>query len=188
MTTPFDYDQAIADCANADQSALKALYDREAGWLLSVAQRIVRDRQLAEDVVQDAFVQIWTRAETFNPRLGSGRGWIYTIVRHRALREVRQPSHRRRVDTDDIESIQQFAHEQNMSPRSLQNDPDLAWADQQALLRCLQTLGPETRHCIEAAYIEGYTQAELAEKLEKPLGTIKSWIRRGLIALRGCLQ
>ncbi|MEZ5738138.1 MAG: sigma-70 family RNA polymerase sigma factor [Burkholderiaceae bacterium] len=179
MDTPeFNYEEAIAACERGDRRALRRLYDRESHWLLGVAYRIVRDRQLAEDVVQEAFVSVWTRAATFDPALGSGRGWIYTIVRHRALREVRSPERKRRLVLDDPDTLESLAHE-------LPSATDVP--DRVALRRCLDTLDADRRLCIEAAFVEGYTQTELAELLDKPLGTIKSWIRRGLLALRECL-
>ena len=100
----FDYETAVQACGQGDRQALKSLYDREARWLLGVALRIVREKQLAEDIVQDAFLLIWQRAETFNASLGSARGWIYTIVRHRALDEVRRPGFKRKVEVEDVRS------------------------------------------------------------------------------------
>lgn len=186
MTEPFDYERILAACTRHDQQALRALYDRDGGWLLSVASRIVGDPQLAEDVLQDAFVQIWTRAETFDPTLGSARGWIYTIVRHRALQEVRRPGFVRQVNTDNIEALQDMVQVASQSGQS-DGNADSGWAERQALLRCMKGLSPEARYCIESAYLEGYTQQELADRLSKPLGTVKSWIRRGLKALKDCL-
>ena len=87
---PFDYESAVEACARGECTGLRALYEREASWLLGVALRIVRKRDIARDVLQDAFVQIWQRAATYQRTLGSARGWIYTVVRHRALDEVRR--------------------------------------------------------------------------------------------------
>ena len=100
----FDHEAALEACARGERFALKALYEREGRWLLAVAQRIVRDAELAEDVLQDAFLQIWQRAGTFKREMGSGRGWVYTVVRHRALDEAR----RRRPELslgDDFEAV-----------------------------------------------------------------------------------
>ncbi len=177
--TSFDYEEAVQACADGDKQALRRLYDQECRWLLGVAMRIVRERQLAEDVVQDAFIQIWQRAETFRENRGSARGWIYTIVRHRALDEVRKPGFSRMVDVEDVGSLV-WSTEQASDNRDI--------ADTDKLERCLQLLEPDRRECIESAFLEGYTQTELAARLGKPVGTIKSWIRRGLLALRECLQ
>ncbi len=175
----FDYETAVQACGQGDRQALKSLYDREARWLLGVALRIVREKQLAEDIVQDAFLLIWQRAETFNASLGSARGWIYTIVRHRALDEVRRPGFKRKVEVEDVQSL---VWQTEQSPE------DRAIDGLEKLEKCLEQLDPARRECIEAAFLEGYTQAELSARLDKPLGTIKSWIRRGLLTLRECLH
>lgn len=175
----FDYEAALLACQQGDRQALQRLYDQEARRLLGVALRIVRERRLAEDVVQEAFLQIWNRAGTYSPAQGSGRGWIYTIVRHRAISEIRRPANSRRVDVDDIETTEASKHSGQEADSGV---------DPQLLQRCLDELESDRRACIEAAYLHGYTQAELATRFDKPLGTIKSWIRRGLLSLRECLQ
>lgn len=180
----FDYERALQACAQGQRDAFKHLYDQEARWLLGVAVRIVQDRQLAEDVLQESFVQIWTKASQFDPVLGSARGWIYTIVRNRCLSEVRRPGFTRKVEVVDIDEI-------NDQQAMMSGDGRLSGHDQttaMALARCLEQLDQERRACIEAAYLDGYTQAELATRFDKPLGTIKSWIRRGLLTLRECLK
>ncbi len=180
MTHPtFDYEAALQRCAKGDRTALRQIYETESRWLLGVAFRIVRDQQVAEDVVQEAFISIWTRAATFDPTRGSGRGWIYTIIRHRALQEIRGPGSKRRVETDDLEAL--MAHHAD-------DGDDAGAGDIERLQSCLERLEPERRRCLEAAFVEGYTQQELAGLLGKPLGTIKSWIRRSLLILRECLQ
>ena len=85
----FDYDAALGACARGDRDALRRLYEREAPRLLGVALRIVRDRALAEDVLHDAFVNIWSRASSFDAGRGEGRGWIFSVVRNAALNRVR---------------------------------------------------------------------------------------------------
>lgn len=176
----FDYDAALEACARGERFALKALYQREASWLLGVAMRIVRNREVAHDVLQDAFLQIWQRAGTYQRALGSGRGWIYTVVRHRALDEVRR-SGREEPMGDDIEQLAEDAgHEAGFT-----EDPD---QDEAALERCLAQLDDSKRQCVIDAYVEGYTHEQIAHKLDKPVGTVKSWIRRGLLALKECLS
>src|SRR4249920_1264588 len=85
----FDYEAAPIACARGDRAALRTIYERERRWLMAVALRITHRRELAEEVLHDAFVQIWQKAATFDAGLGSARGWIYTVVRHRALNAVR---------------------------------------------------------------------------------------------------
>lgn len=175
----FDYEAALERCKQGDQLALKSLYDQEARWLLGVAFRIVRQRQLAEDVVQEAFIQIWNRAESFDATLGSARGWIYSVVRNRALSEIRRPGMVRRVEVENIDALM-WRRDQPDEERQLLNTEQLQ--------HCLDQLDKERRDCIEAAFLEGFTQAELAKRFDLPLGTVKSWIRRGLLALRACLE
>ena len=182
MTGPaadFDYESALAACARGDRQSLQSLYERESRWLMGVVFRIVRDRHRAEDVLQDAFLQIWRAAGTFDPVRGSGRGWIYTVVRHRALQEVRREG---RELTVPVESIENLADDR----QSLA--PEVAGPGSEELERCLSRLDPQKRQCILHAFVEGYTHEQIARKLDTPLGTVKSWVRRGLIALKECLS
>ncbi|MGH1361874.1 MAG: sigma-70 family RNA polymerase sigma factor [Burkholderiaceae bacterium] len=177
--TPFDYENALLQCSQGNRDALRQIYEREASWFLGVSNRIVKDRQVAEDVVQEAFVSIWTKAATFDAKLGSARGWMYTIVRHRALQEVRKSGHARFIDVDNLDVLLE---------KGAGTASETDFPDRQLLEQCLDGLEPGKRECIEAAFVEGYTHAELAQITGKPLGTIKSWIRRALTALRECLQ
>lgn len=174
----FDHEAALEACARGERFALRALYDREAAWLMAVTLRIVRDPELAQDVLQDAFLQIWQKAGTFRRELGSGRGWVYTVVRHRALDEVR----RTRAEVNLGEDYQALA-EALPTPEG----DDLPH-DEAALAHCLSLLDDPKRQCVIDAFVEGYTHEQIASRLSKPVGTVKSWIRRGLIALKECLS
>ncbi len=175
----FDYEAAVEACARGERQALRSLYEREARWLLAVAQRIVRDRELARDVVQDAFLQIWQRASSFRRDLGSGRGWIYTVVRHRAL-DVARTAGRETAAGAEIDTLADAVALGNREVESA--------IDPGALSHCLDALDASKRHCIVLAFVEGYTQDQIARRLETPLGTVKSWIRRGLLSLKECLS
>ncbi|MEO8280735.1 MAG: sigma-70 family RNA polymerase sigma factor [Ideonella sp.] len=175
----FDYESALEACARGERFALRMLYEREARWLLGVAMRIVRDRDTAHDVLQDAFLQIWQRAQTYQRALGSARGWIYTVVRHRALDEARKL--RREVPAgDDLEGL---------ADAQAANDHAAAepLADSASLNRCLESLDDKKRECIVFAFVDGYTHEQIATALATPIGTVKSWIRRGLLVLKECL-
>ena len=176
--SPFDYEATVEACARGDSAALRALYEREARWLLGVAQRILRDRDQAHDVLHDAFLQIWQKAGSYQRARGSARGWVYTVVRHRALDEARR-SGRETAAGDDIEGLADAA--------SLQTGQDPAPYDAESLERCLQGLEASRRQCIVYAFVEGYTHEQIAKALTTPVGTVKSWIRRGLLALKECL-
>ena len=101
----FDYEDALAACARGEQQALRRLYDQESRRLLGVALRIVRQRERAEDVVQEAFVNIWRRAASFDADQGSGRGWIYSVVRNLALNAMRDAQHEQPMDEGTLEAL-----------------------------------------------------------------------------------
>lgn len=176
---PDDLDRALAACAAGDRAALREIFDREAGRLIAVAERIVRRRDLAEEVVQEAFIRIWTHAHQYRSDIGSARGWIYAIVRNRALNLIRDG--RREHNVEDVESLQE--HDST-------RDVMAAWhkLDRTSRLReCLSALDETKRQGILMAYVGGYSHGEIAGRLRMPLGTVKSWIRRGLSALRECM-
>jgi RNA polymerase sigma-70 factor (ECF subfamily) len=174
----YDYEAAIAACARGERHAMRALYEREGRWLLGVAMRIVRHRQTAEDVLQDAFLQIWKGAHTYKPQLGSARGWIYTVVRHRALSEIRKAGREVQVEADTLDTLAELAGHEH---------PD-EHVDGVAIARCLEALDEQKRGAIVMAYVDGYTQEQIAQRTSAPLGTVKSWIRRGLQSLKECLS
>lgn len=179
----FDYEAALGACAAGERNALHRIYQREGGRLLGVALRIVRRRDVAEDVVHDAFVRIWERASSFDPARGSGRGWIYSIVRHGALNHVRD--HAREVPVGDA-----LADEGGDDAAATAPDPYhqvLLGSESGQLYECLGRLDAPKRSSILLAYLEGCTHSEIAERLSTPLGTVKAWIRRGLQALKECL-
>jgi RNA polymerase sigma-70 factor (ECF subfamily) len=181
---PFDYDAALTACARGDRQALQQLYERESRYLMGVALRIVRQRQQAEDVLHDAFISIWQRAESFNPARGEGRGWVYSVVRNAALNMVRSGARQVDVSEDAAEAIDDQAA---LVAYASAGDPFELRADLGRLDNCLKTLEPARRDCILYAYVEGCSHGEIAERLQTPLGTVKAWIQRGMRALRECM-
>lgn len=174
-----ELETALAACAKGERAGLRLIYEREAGRLVAVAQRIVRRRDLAEEVVQEAFIRIWTHAHQFVPGRGSARGWIYAIVRNRALNVLRDG--KREYTDEEIEALQDAEQASELIA---------AWhrLDRQSRLHeCLASLDDLKRRGILMAYIGGYTHGEIAGRLKIPLGTAKSWIRRGLLMLRECM-
>ena len=178
----FDYESAVEACARGERFALRSIYERDARWLLAVAQRIVRDRELSRDVLQDAFLQIWQRASSYQRTLGSARGWIYTVVRHRALDAARVAG-REATAGEDIDALADAAASADAGhPSELPGG-----IDPSTLQHCLGQLDDAKRDCIVFAFVEGYTHEQIAQRLAAPVGTVKSWIRRGLLALKECL-
>lgn len=174
----------MQSCARGDRQALQDIYQQESRHLLGVAVRIVRQRQQAEDVVHDAFMKIWTQAASFDARLGSGRGWIYSVVRNLALNAVRNGAREVTVDEESAAAL------------DLQNSLDAhaqvadAFELNQSLGRlndCLSGLEPARRNCILYAYVDGCSHGEIAERTQTPLGTVKAWIQRGMVRLKECM-
>lgn len=183
-TLSFDYEQALADCARGDRQALQSLYQQESRHLLGVAMRIVRQSQEAEDVVHDAFMNIWTRAASFDASLGSGRGWIYSVTRNLALNSVRNGAREVSVDEETAEALD--AHNTMAAYAQLTEAFELN-ASLGKLNECLARLEPARRNCILYAYVDGCSHGEIAQRTQTPLGTVKAWIKRGMVALRECM-
>lgn len=183
-TPPFDYEHALQACAAGERTALQSLYQQEARYLLGVALRIVRQRQLAEDVVHDAFMNIWNKAASFDAGLGSGRGWIYSVTRNLAFNAIRNGAREVSVDEETAEAIEaQSALEANAGV----TDAFELRASMGRLHDCLEKLEPARRNCILYAYVDGCSHGEIAERTQTPLGTVKAWIKRGMVTLRECM-
>lgn len=176
----FDYEKHLLACSRGDYDALAKIYERESPWLMGVAMRIVRRRELADEVLHDAFIQIWQKSSSYQPALGSARGWIYSVVRHRAIQILRTGANEIPLPDAHGDSM---ASEEPAPPDALSEKRDAA-----ALHRCLEVLDEQKRRCILLAYVEGYSQTEIATHLGHPLGTVKAWVRRALLLLRECLS
>lgn len=167
-----------------DHSALKLLYERTAPRLYGLALRVVGQRESAEDVLQEAFMTIWRSAADYRATLSPPMAWLGLIVRSRALDSLRRLSANRSHLTQPIdEQLAAVLEGDQPSP--------LAYADASeqasALHRCLSQLDHRQRDVITSAYLRELSHSELAKQLSLPLGTVKTWIRRGLEQLRGCL-
>jgi len=158
-------------------------YDQTATPLFSVALRIIGDAAEAEEVVQDAFVQIWEKAATFDPLLGSAFHWALSITRHRAIDRLRSRQRRARM----TDRFQDNATADSVTAASPETDA-LSTEDARAVRTALGTLPQEQRQAIELAFFSALTHPEIAEMLNQPLGTVKARIRRGLLKLRENLQ
>lgn len=169
----------LREIAQGKVESFRRLYDIEAARMLGIALRILKRRALAEEAVHDAFISIWNHAARYEARLGSPRAWIHTIVRNRALNILRGEA--RTELTDQIESFDAASDEE--SPEEIVS----RLSDADALKHCLGGLDETPRQTVLLAYVQGLSHGEIAARLGIPLGTIKSRIRRSLIALKECL-
>lgn len=171
----------LARCESGSESAFQELYGLCSAQLFGLLVRILRIEALAEDALQDTFVKIWQKAGSYDASAGSPMVWLRSIARHKALDLLRRRSSREDHERPDALGL-------------LESAPDTAKPlhrideDAQSLLNCLDQLPEETSRCIVRAYCEGYSHEELAAETGAPLGTVKSWIRRGLLSLRKCLD
>lgn len=173
---------ALEACARGDQSGLGIILDTEGGRLLGLARRMLQRDELAEEALQDAMVRIWQKAGQFRAEHGSARGWIYAVLRNRCLNILRDGRRLAIVAPEDLTAMQD-ARQEAASPDLWQGLPG-----SDGLRACLEALEPETRRCILLAHVGGYSHGEIAALQRVPLGTAKSWIRRGLLSLRECLS
>ena len=167
--------------AGGDPAALRQLYEATSSKLFGVCLRILSDREEAEDVLQDVYVTVWRRADRFDPARASVTTWMSTIARNRAIDRLRA-----RGPLAKAEPVDDLAIADEDQPAA---DARLAAAADAARLEaCLSQLDPRTRAVIRTAFFEGVTYEALARRMDTPLGTVKSWIRRGLARLKGCLE
>lgn len=180
--TAFDrasLDDALLRTGEGERAAFEALYQRTSAKLLGVIARILPERQEAEAVLQDVYLAVWRRAGAFDPARGSAMTWLITMARNRAIDALRSAGRRR---SDPIELADDLADP----------DPDpearaIAGDDAARLAWCIERLDSGDAQLIRTAFFEGASYPELAARTARPLGTIKSRVRRALIALRACL-
>ena len=169
----------LAATARKDEQAFARLYDLTSANLYAAAMRILKKEASAQDALQDAFIQIWHRAVDFHSSKGSAMAWMASIVRYRALDILRKQK-----TVVPLENIEFEQVESEMGPLGKLLESDSA----KLLWDCLQELNDKQRNSILLAFYEGLTHDQVAEQTTTPLGTIKSWIRRGLQSIKGCLE
>jgi RNA polymerase sigma factor (sigma-70 family) len=170
--------------ALADESALRELYDLTSSKLYGVAVRVVSNRDWAEDVLQEAFLNIWRIAADYKATLSPPMAWMALVVRSRGLDFLRRRTSGRADTTQELDDVISDTVAGD-SPNPL--DTTLASQQARALHDCLAQLGHKQREVVSLAYLRDLSHGELAEQLKLPLGTVKTWIRRGLEQLRGCM-
>lgn len=181
MKTIDPVETLLAATAAGDRNAFRRLYEATAPRLLAVALAILRRRDWAEEAVQEAFLKVWRGAESFTPDRGRGLPWMVAIVRYQAI-NMRSRLGREIVGRDEN------LVDDRVDP---DNDPlEIAIAGNEAgrLWECLDRLGENQKRAVLLAFYRGFSHAELSEAMGRPLGTVKSWVRRALINLKECLD
>ena len=189
-TAPDNEDLArwLARVALGDRRAFEQLYRATCSYLMAVAWRVLQRRQLAEEVLQDAFVKVWHSAGAYDARLGVPMTWLINIVRNRAI-DVRRA--RATAAVDDSVDAGDEAQDAPDAEGSHAAGPE-QWLDtairKARVEGCMGQLSASQRQALALAYYQGLTHAEIAQVLDTPLGTAKAWVRRGLEYLRNCLE
>ena len=181
IADPIDQD-LLRQIVLRDEHALAAFYDRHSRLVYSVALRVLRTSSEAEEVLQEAFVRVWSRADTYEPKLGAPAAWLTRIARNCAIDRLRAKKVRQFVDAPEPDATP-VEPSTNITPEVV-----LAHSTKAFVVRgALNALPAPQRTLIEAAFFDGYTHQELSERFEMPLGTVKARIRTGLLALRAQL-
>lgn len=179
-TSPAALEHLIGRCALRDRSAFSAIYQATSARVFGFLVNMLRDREAAEEVLQDAYMQIWQKSASYTAERGQPLTWIISLARYRALDYLRRQSTRRRHEFSYATADQPDdpAHEEGAAV----DDKD------QHLSICLNRLQDRARESVVKAYCEGYTHEELSASMNTPIGTVKSWIRRSIKRLKECLH
>jgi RNA polymerase sigma factor (sigma-70 family) len=182
----------MARVALGDRAAFAALYRQTSAHLLGVVLRIQKDRAQAEDVLQEVYVNVWRAAQGFDASLSQPLTWLTSVARNRAIDSLRRrqsephtvSASSSAVASDDDHDMLNDLASPNAGPLELLGQA----SDARALQGCMRALSGEQQQSLALAFYQGLSHAEVAEHLRQPLGTVKSWVRRALIALKSCLE
>jgi RNA polymerase sigma-70 factor (ECF subfamily) len=181
--------QWLARAGLGDRAAFAHLYERTSGHLFAVVLRIQRDRGQAEELLQEVYVSVWKAAASFDAARSQPLTWLTHIARHRAIDSLRRAQAQPRTeslhgDDDDAPGPHEAIASAEPGPLDLLGQA----SDRRQLTLCLQHLSPAQRQSVALAFFDGLSHAEVAAQLREPLGTVKSWVRRALQTLKGCLE
>jgi len=165
--------------SGGERDAFKLLYDRTSSKLFGVVLRVVRDRGVAGEVLQDVYLRIWQNAASFDPHNGRPMTWMITIARNAAIDVIRRRT--------DVLLASGSEGEDRMQAIADPDDPERSVVMRDQLRRCLGELDDQQRDCVVLAYCSGYSRDELATHFGRPVATVKTWLHRSLVALRQCL-
>jgi RNA polymerase sigma factor (sigma-70 family) len=183
--------ELLSRVALGNQAAFDSLYRETSSHLLGVVLRIQSNRAQAEDVLQEVYVNVWRSAQSFNPALSQASTWLNSIARNRAIDSLR----RRQTEPQTVSRYQGSSDDDetdmlNDLPSDGPGPLDLLEqaSNAKALGTCMQALSGDQKHSLALAYYQGLSHSEVADQLGQPLGTVKSWVRRGLQSLKNCLE
>jgi RNA polymerase sigma-70 factor, ECF subfamily len=177
--SPSEIETLISRAGLGDRAAFSALYAATSAKLFGVCLRVLKNRTDAEDVLQETYVKIWHNAGKYQVSGYSPITWLVTIARNQAIDRLRarKPESAELAEAEDIADTSSTP-EQNV----------LAGAETERLKLCLEKLSPGRAEAVKAAYMEGYSYQELADRLQQPINTVRTWLRRSLISLKECLS
>ncbi|GAA2396113.1 RNA polymerase sigma factor SigK [Catellatospora methionotrophica] len=180
LAPPADAESLLRAVARGDEAAFTRLYELVAPRVYGLARRVVRDPAQAEEVAQEALVEVWRTASRFDPARGSATAWVFTITHRRAVDRVRS-------EQAALDRVQRMAPEPTQTPADEVVEQATARVQRQQVRRCIKTLTDLQREAITLAYYGGYTYQQVAQLLGAGLPTVKTRMRDGLIRLRDCL-
>jgi len=195
-SSPQDWTERSRDLARllgragiGDKAAFATLYERTSAHLFGVVLRINRDRAQAEDVLQEVYINIWRAASGFDAAQSQPLTWLTSIARNRAIDSLRRQQAQPQLQAspagdDEDEDVYEQMTDDAPGPLELLSRA----SDARALGACMEQLGAQQRQSVALAFYDGRSHAEVAEQLRQPLGTVKSWVRRGLLTLKACLE
>jgi RNA polymerase sigma factor (sigma-70 family) len=175
-----ELDDLLGAVARRDRQSFRRLYEVMSPKLFATILRIVRNTSAAEEVLQDVFLRIWQNAETFSPETAPARAWMNSIARNRAIDVLRQKTFVSVSSTEDGNDWYERVAEGR--------DREADMINNASLRHCLDGIDEQARDCVLLAYYEGYSREELAQRYDRPVNTIKTWLHRSLASLRACLD
>lgn len=189
----FDLSRLLARSSLGDRAAFATLYERTSSHLFAVVLRINRDKAQAEDILQEVYVNVWRAASSFDAAQSQPLTWLTSIARNRAIDSLRRASTQPQLRTlgpaadggdREDESVYDTVADSAPGPLELLSRA----SDARSLAACMDELSALQRQSVALAFFQGLSHAEVADQLQKPLGTVKSWVRRALLTLKSCLQ
>jgi RNA polymerase sigma-70 factor (ECF subfamily) len=188
MSSHPDLQQLLSRTALGDREAFAHLYNATSAHLFAVASRILNRKDLAEDVLQESFVNVWHRAGSYEAQLAQPMTWLIAIVRNKALDVLRSQKREREVeieqDMDDEDGTLREYADERPDPSGLL----AVAADAMAVRECIGSLSAVQRQCVSLAFYHGMSHSEVASHMNSPIGSVKAWVRRGLEHIKKCLD